>query len=65
MRLAIIESVIPPKSDGPVMHLHEMHDEGFIVKVSMIELFQCCEIDELSPSVERKDSISCSWRRAN
>ncbi|KAI8685637.1 Cupin-2 domain-containing protein [Fusarium keratoplasticum] len=28
-RLAVIESLLPPKSDGPVFHFHEMHDEGF------------------------------------
>ncbi|RSL51908.1 hypothetical protein CEP53_008264 [Fusarium sp. AF-6] len=31
-RLAVIESLLPPKSDGPVFHFHEMHDEGFYVK---------------------------------
>ncbi|KAK4959982.1 hypothetical protein LTR10_002871 [Elasticomyces elasticus] len=31
MRLCMIESLIPPHSDGPVFHWHEMHDEGFIV----------------------------------
>ncbi|KAL8725033.1 MAG: hypothetical protein Q9166_007608 [cf. Caloplaca sp. 2 TL-2023] len=30
-RLCIIESLIPPHSDGPVFHFHEMHDEGFYV----------------------------------
>ncbi|WPH01315.1 Hypothetical protein R9X50_00415400 [Acrodontium crateriforme] len=30
-RLCIIESAIPPLSDGPVFHFHEMHDEGFYV----------------------------------
>ncbi|KAF2219771.1 hypothetical protein BDZ85DRAFT_41044 [Elsinoe ampelina] len=30
-RLAIIESAIPPHSDGPIFHFHEMHDEGFYV----------------------------------
>ncbi|EED15861.1 conserved hypothetical protein [Talaromyces stipitatus ATCC 10500] len=34
MRLCMIESLIPPRSDGPVFHFHEMHDEGFIVTVS-------------------------------
>lgn len=33
-RLAVIESLLPPKSDGPVFHFHEMHDEGFYVKAS-------------------------------
>lgn len=33
-RLAVIESLIPPKSDGPIVHFHEMHDEGFFVTVS-------------------------------
>lgn len=32
-RLAAIESLLPPKSDGPVFHFHEMHDEGFYVSV--------------------------------
>lgn len=32
-RLAVIESLIPPKSDGPIVHFHEMHDEGFFVTV--------------------------------
>ncbi|KUL82141.1 hypothetical protein ZTR_10695 [Talaromyces verruculosus] len=31
MRLCMIESLIPPHSDGPVFHFHEMHDEGFII----------------------------------
>lgn len=35
MRLCMIESLIPPRSDGPVFHFHEMHDEGFIVTVSI------------------------------
>ncbi|KAF2827793.1 RmlC-like cupin [Ophiobolus disseminans] len=30
-RLAVIESELPPHSDGPVFHFHEMHDEGFYV----------------------------------
>ncbi|KAL1959370.1 hypothetical protein VTO42DRAFT_2173 [Malbranchea cinnamomea] len=30
-RLAAIESLLPPHSEGPVFHFHEMHDEGFIV----------------------------------
>ncbi|KAL8976317.1 MAG: hypothetical protein Q9177_006883 [Variospora cf. flavescens] len=30
-RLCVIESLIPPNSDGPVFHFHEMHDEGFYV----------------------------------
>ena len=32
MRLGVIESLIPPHAKGPVVHFHEMHDEGFIVK---------------------------------
>ncbi|KAL1963923.1 hypothetical protein VTN77DRAFT_7729 [Rasamsonia byssochlamydoides] len=28
-RLAAIESLLPPRSQGPVFHFHEMHDEGF------------------------------------
>ncbi|KAI5463841.1 hypothetical protein BGZ63DRAFT_352722 [Mariannaea sp. PMI_226] len=28
-RLSVIESLLPPKSNGPVFHFHEMHDEGF------------------------------------
>ncbi|PYI09336.1 hypothetical protein BO78DRAFT_405089 [Aspergillus sclerotiicarbonarius CBS 121057] len=28
-RLAAIESLLPPRSEGPVFHFHEMHDEGF------------------------------------
>lgn len=36
MRLCMIESLIPPHSDGPVLHFHEMHDEGFIVKKGKI-----------------------------
>jgi hypothetical protein len=32
-RLAVIESLLPPKTDGPVFHFHEMHDEGFYVTV--------------------------------
>ncbi|KAL1978163.1 hypothetical protein VTN31DRAFT_1022 [Thermomyces dupontii] len=31
-RLAVIESLLPPRSTGPVFHFHEMHDEGFFVK---------------------------------
>ncbi|KAK7417363.1 hypothetical protein QQX98_004640 [Neonectria punicea] len=30
-RLAIIESLLPPNTNGPVFHFHEMHDEGFYV----------------------------------
>ncbi|KAH8909380.1 RmlC-like cupin [Coniochaeta sp. PMI_546] len=30
-RLGVIESLLPPRSDGPVFHFHEMHDEGFYV----------------------------------
>ncbi|KAA8650837.1 hypothetical protein EYZ11_003802 [Aspergillus tanneri] len=30
-RLSAIESLIPPHSEGPVFHFHEMHDEGFYV----------------------------------
>ncbi|KPM40037.1 hypothetical protein AK830_g6526 [Neonectria ditissima] len=30
-RLAVIESLLPPKTNGPVFHFHEMHDEGFYV----------------------------------
>lgn len=37
-RLAVIESLIPPRSDGPIVHFHEMHDEGFFVTVSKIVL---------------------------
>lgn len=37
-RLAVIESLIPPRSDGPVFHFHEMHDEGFYVTVSSSNL---------------------------
>jgi hypothetical protein len=32
-RLAAIESLLPPRSNGPVFHFHEMHDEGFYVTV--------------------------------
>jgi hypothetical protein len=32
-RLCVIESLLPPRSDGPVFHFHEMHDEGFYVTV--------------------------------
>lgn len=32
-RLAVIESKIPPKANGPLFHFHEMHDEGFYVTV--------------------------------
>ncbi|KAH7134402.1 hypothetical protein EDB81DRAFT_903332 [Dactylonectria macrodidyma] len=28
-RLAVIESLLPPNTSGPVFHFHEMHDEGF------------------------------------
>ncbi|KAI9659692.1 MAG: hypothetical protein M1831_003590 [Alyxoria varia] len=31
-RLCMVESLIPPKANGPIFHFHEMHDEGFIVK---------------------------------
>ena len=37
-RLAVIESLIPPRSDGPIVHFHEMHDEGFFVTVSITVL---------------------------
>ncbi|CAM1511663.1 Fc.00g091760.m01.CDS01 [Cosmosporella sp. VM-42] len=30
-RLAVIESLLPPRTNGPVFHFHEMHDEGFYV----------------------------------
>ncbi|KAH6995572.1 RmlC-like cupin domain-containing protein [Ilyonectria sp. MPI-CAGE-AT-0026] len=30
-RLAVIESLMPPNTSGPVFHFHEMHDEGFYV----------------------------------
>ncbi|KAL8985651.1 MAG: hypothetical protein Q9177_004382, partial [Variospora cf. flavescens] len=30
-RLCVIESLIPPISDGPVFHFHEIYDEGFYV----------------------------------
>ena len=32
MRLAAIESLLPPRTTGPVFHFHEMHDEGFFIK---------------------------------
>ncbi|KAL6716888.1 hypothetical protein ACLMJK_004800 [Lecanora helva] len=32
MRLAAIESLLPPRTMGPVFHFHEMHDEGFLIK---------------------------------
>ena len=32
MRLAAIESLLPPQTLGPVFHFHEMHDEGFLIK---------------------------------
>lgn len=33
-RLAAIEGLLPGKTDGPVFHFHEMHDEGFYITVS-------------------------------
>jgi len=30
-RLCVIESLLPPRSAGPIFHFHEMHDEGFYV----------------------------------
>jgi hypothetical protein len=35
-RLCVIESLIPPRSDGPVFHFHEMHDEGFYITVRFV-----------------------------
>lgn len=32
-RLGIIESLIPARSQGPIFHYHEMHDEGFVITV--------------------------------
>lgn len=32
-RLSVIESLLPPRTAGPVFHFHEMHDEGFYVTV--------------------------------
>lgn len=56
MRLAIIESSIPPMSDGPVMHIHEMHDEGFIVTVG--RRFHSMLVAATDPKAERQDPIS-------
>ncbi|KAL9125244.1 MAG: hypothetical protein Q9217_005520, partial [Psora testacea] len=39
-RLGIIESLIPPRSRGPVFHFHEMHDEGFIITKGVVR-FHC------------------------
>jgi len=39
-RLAVIESLIPPHSDGPVFHFHEMHDEGFYVTACLIRRYE-------------------------
>lgn len=36
MRIAAVESLLPPRSMGPVFHFHEMHDEGFMVKTGMV-----------------------------
>lgn len=35
-RLCVIESLLPPQSQGPIFHFHECHDEGFYVTVSCI-----------------------------
>lgn len=36
MRLAAIESLLPPRTVGPVFHFHEMHDEGFLIKTGTV-----------------------------
>ena len=36
MRLAAIESLLPPRTMGPVFHFHEMHDEGFFIKTGTV-----------------------------
>ena len=36
MRLAAIESLLPPRTMGPVFHFHEMHDEGFLIKTGTV-----------------------------
>ena len=36
MRLAAIESLLPPRTMGPVFHFHEMHDEGFYIKTGRV-----------------------------
>ena len=36
MRLAAIESLLPPRTTGPVFHFHEMHDEGFFIKTGTV-----------------------------
>jgi mannose-6-phosphate isomerase-like protein (cupin superfamily) len=35
-RLSIVESLIPPKSHGPIFHFHEMHDECFYVTLGTV-----------------------------
>jgi mannose-6-phosphate isomerase-like protein (cupin superfamily) len=35
-RLSIVESLIPPKSHGPIFHFHEMHDECFYVTQGVV-----------------------------
>lgn len=55
MRLCMIESLIPPRSNGPVFHFHEMHDEGFIITVAFIEIV--FKLNLLTPVIERQDSL--------
>lgn len=35
-RLSVVESLIPPKSHGPIFHFHEMHDECFYVTKGVV-----------------------------
>ncbi|KAI9660432.1 MAG: hypothetical protein M1821_009782 [Bathelium mastoideum] len=35
-RLGTVEGILPPHTDGPVAHWHEMHDETFLVTKGMV-----------------------------
>ncbi|PGH23596.1 hypothetical protein AJ80_02377 [Polytolypa hystricis UAMH7299] len=39
-RMSVIESLLPPHSEGPIFHFHEMHDEGFYVEKGTVR-FHC------------------------
>lgn len=67
MRLCIIESLIPPRSDGPVFHFHEMHDEGFIVtvRISLISVLSDRHTYSRFYHAERQDPLSHPRRSAH
>lgn len=62
-RLAVIESLLPPQTSGPVFHFHEMHDEGFYVTVSICTV--CVRlsyrIDTDNPPTEGQSPLPFPW----